>query len=99
MNEELALDLPEGEYETLAGLMIEKLEKIPAPGDQVTLNGYRLTVKEGSKRKINSIILRKIASEYPPKPSAQSSAGKEQPDAASEESPKSDSNPGDSPSK
>ena len=99
VNEELALDLPEGEYETLAGLMIEKLEKIPVPGDQVTLNGYRLTVKEGSKRKINSIILRKIASEYPPKPSAQSSTGEEHPDAASEESPKSDSNPGDSPSK
>lgn len=73
VNEELALDLPEGEYETMAGLMIEKLEKIPAAGDQVTLNGFRLTVKEASKRKINSIILRKIASEYPPKPSAQSS--------------------------
>ena len=73
VNEELALDLPEGEYETMAGLMIEKLEKIPAAGDQVTLNGFRLTVKEASKRKINSIILRKIASEYPPKSSAQSS--------------------------
>ncbi len=73
VNEELALDLPEGEYETMAGLMIEKLEKIPAAGDQVTLNGFRLTVKEASKRKINSIILRKIASESPPKPSAQSS--------------------------
>jgi len=73
VNEELALDLPEGEYETMAGLMIEKLEKIPLAGDQVTLNGFRLTVKEASKRKINSIILRKIASEYPPKPSAQSS--------------------------
>jgi len=73
VNEELALDLPEGEYETMAGLMIEKLEKIPLAGDQVTLNGFRLTVKEASKRKINSIILRKIASEYPPKPSGQSS--------------------------
>ncbi|MCZ6541783.1 MAG: hemolysin family protein [Nitrospinae bacterium] len=73
VNEELALDLPEGEYETMAGLMIEKLEKIPVAGDQVTLNGFRLTVKEASKRKINSIILRKIASENPPKPSAQSS--------------------------
>lgn len=73
VNEELALDLPEGEYETMAGLMIEKLEKIPVAGDQVTLNGFRLTVKEASKRKINSIILRKIASEYPPKSSAQSS--------------------------
>jgi len=83
VNEELALDLPEGEYETMAGLMIEKLEKIPAAGDQVTLNGFRLTVKEASKRKINSIILRKITSEYPPKPSAHSSTEEENPETPS----------------
>jgi hypothetical protein len=55
----------------MAGLMIENLEKIPMAGDQVVINGFRLTVKEASKRKINSIIVRKIASEYPPKPSHQ----------------------------
>lgn len=69
VNEELKLDIPEGDYETMAGLMIENLEKIPAAGDQIIINGFRLTVKEASKRKINSIIVRKIASEYPPKPS------------------------------
>ena len=67
VNEELKLSLPEGDYETMAGLMIENLEKIPVAGDQIVINGFRLTVKEASKRKINSIIVRKIASEYPPK--------------------------------
>lgn len=67
VNEELKLELPEGDYETLAGLMIQNLEKIPAAGDQVIAGEYRLTVKEASKRKINLIILRKIASEYPRK--------------------------------
>ena len=67
VNEELKLALPEGDYETMAGLMIENLEKIPVAGDQIVINGFRLTVKEASKRKINSIIVRKIASEYPPK--------------------------------
>ena len=71
VNEELKLDLPEGDYETMAGLMIENLEKIPVAGDQIVINGFRLTVKEASKRKINSIIVRKIASGYPPKPSHQ----------------------------
>ena len=69
VNEDLKLDLPEGDYETMAGLMIENLEKIPAAGDQIEIKGFRLTVKEASKRKINSIIVRKISSEYPPKPS------------------------------
>jgi magnesium and cobalt exporter, CNNM family len=67
VNEELKLALPEGDYETMAGLMIDNLEKIPVAGDQIVINGFRLTVKEASKRKINSIIVRKIASEYPPK--------------------------------
>jgi len=75
VNEELKLDLPEGDYETMAGLMIETLEKIPVAGDQIVLNGFRLTVKEASKRKINSIIVRKIASEYPPKQSHQTPPG------------------------
>ena len=86
VNEELELDLPEGDYETLAGLMIENLGKIPVAGDQITINGFRLTVKEASKRKINSIILRKIASEYPPKPSPQNSDAEANPDSDNGES-------------
>jgi len=65
LNEELDLDLPQGDYETVAGLMIQKLERIPGPGDQVTVDNFRLTVKEASKRKINSVILRRISSDYP----------------------------------
>lgn len=62
INEHLNLNLPKGDYETLGGLMISKLEKIPAAGEQVTIDGYRLTVKESSKRKINSIIVRELSS-------------------------------------
>ena len=61
INEVMSLNLPKGDYETLAGLIINRLEKIPAPGDQVVLSGYRLTVKDSNKRKINSVIVRKIS--------------------------------------
>ncbi|CAI2718547.1 hemolysin family protein [Nitrospina watsonii] len=64
LNEELHLDLPEGDYETVAGLMIDRLEKIPVAGDQVIVEGCRLTVKEASKRKINSVILRRLPPDY-----------------------------------
>ncbi|MFQ5449599.1 MAG: hemolysin family protein [Nitrospinaceae bacterium] len=60
INENLNLNLPAGDYETLAGLAINRLEKIPNPGEQVIVNGYRLTIKEASKRKIQSIIVRKL---------------------------------------
>ena len=60
INEKLSLNLPLGDYETLGGLMIDRLEKIPGSGDQVIEEDYRLTVKESGKRKINSIIVMKL---------------------------------------
>jgi magnesium and cobalt exporter, CNNM family len=61
INDTLNLDLPTGDYETLAGLAIHHLEKVPHPGEQVVVNDYRLTIKEASKRKIHSIIVRKLS--------------------------------------
>ena len=61
INDDLNLNLPTGDYETLAGLVIHHLEKIPNSGEQVVVNDYRLTIKEASKRKIQTIILRKLS--------------------------------------
>jgi len=55
INDDLNLNLPTGDYETLAGLVIHHLEKIPNSGEQVVVNGYRLTIKEASSR--SSIFL------------------------------------------
>ena len=60
LNETLGWDLPGGDFETIAGLVIDRLEKIPHPGDQVLTGLYRLTVKDASKRKIQSLIVRKL---------------------------------------
>lgn len=43
-NDELHLQLPEGEYETVAGLVLDRLGRLPQPGEQVQLNGVLLTV-------------------------------------------------------
>ena len=66
INETLHLGLPKGDYETLGGLIIDKLEKIPSIGAQVTVNDYRLTVKDASKRQIQSVIVLKLQAENPP---------------------------------
>ena len=57
------INLPTGDYETLAGLVLNRLETIPQPGEQVTVEDVRLTVKETSRRKIQSIIAIKIIPE------------------------------------
>ena len=60
LNDALNWDLPSGDFETLAGLTIDRLERIPNSGDQLLVGSYRLTVKEASKRKIQSLIIRKL---------------------------------------
>ena len=60
INETIKLNLPTGDYETLAGLVLNRLETIPQPGKQVTVEDVRLTVKETSRRKIQSIIAIKV---------------------------------------
>jgi len=60
INETIKLDLPTGDYETLAGLLLDRLETIPQPGEQVIINDIRLTVKETSRRKVQSVIAMKI---------------------------------------
>ena len=60
LNDALNWDLPSGDFETLAGLAVDQLERIPNSGDQLLVGSYRLTVKEASKRKIQSLIIRKL---------------------------------------
>jgi len=60
LNETLNWDLPSGDFETIAGLAIDRLERIPNSGDQVIVGPYRITVKEASKRKIQLLIIRKL---------------------------------------
>ncbi|QPJ63506.1 MAG: HlyC/CorC family transporter [Candidatus Nitronauta litoralis] len=65
INEALQLELPEGEYETIGGLIIDRLERIPSPGDQVDLGEIRLTVRESGKRKVNTVIITRIEAHGP----------------------------------
>ncbi|MGW3953785.1 hemolysin family protein [Streptomyces sp. NPDC004752] len=41
----MGLDVPEGPYETVAGLVADLLGRIPAPGDRAELPGWRLSVR------------------------------------------------------
>ncbi|MDX6355277.1 MAG: magnesium and cobalt exporter, family [Streptomyces sp.] len=44
--ERIGLRVPEGPYETLAGLVAQRLGRIPAQGDSVELAGWRIEVTE-----------------------------------------------------
>ncbi|MFF9572674.1 hemolysin family protein [Streptomyces sp. NPDC014685] len=42
----IGLDVPDGPYETVAGLVADLLGRIPAPGDRAELPGWRLSVRQ-----------------------------------------------------
>jgi putative hemolysin len=60
VREELGLDLPEGDYETIAGYVLEQLGHIPREGETVTLDGYRIAVSELRGVKIESVVVTRL---------------------------------------
>jgi len=52
LNDEYDTDLPEGDYETLAGLIIDRLLRIPAKGTVINIGKWRLEVLEASSTKV-----------------------------------------------
>ena len=60
VREELGLDLPEGDYETIAGYVLDQLGHIPHEGEIVTLDGYRIAVADVRGVKIESVVVTKL---------------------------------------
>ncbi|MEZ5244805.1 MAG: hemolysin family protein [Acidimicrobiales bacterium] len=48
-------EMPAGEYETLAGLVLDRLGEIPTPGDRCTVDGWRLEVVAMERLRIASV--------------------------------------------
>jgi len=60
VNEQLALQLPEGDYETLAGFMLERIGRLPQTGDSLVYDGIRLTVLEMQGPRIKQIEIKRV---------------------------------------
>jgi len=58
-NEEMGLNLPEGEYETVAGFILDLLGRIPKQGQQLKYKKLKLVITEMRGRKIEKILLTK----------------------------------------
>jgi magnesium and cobalt exporter, CNNM family len=59
LNDEFELDLPEGDYETIAGLIIDKLEKIPRQGTQLKAGLWTIKVMQVTDKKIERAQIQK----------------------------------------
>ncbi|MGV9292450.1 hemolysin family protein [Amycolatopsis sp. NPDC003676] len=50
--------MPEGDYETIAGLILERLGAIPAEGDAVEVDGWRLAVTSMDRHRVAEVQVR-----------------------------------------
>jgi CBS domain containing-hemolysin-like protein len=76
LNETLDWDLPKRDYETIAGLVLATLHRIPRTGEEFPIPGYAITVLEADSRRVIAV---KIA---PARPGAGSATGRERAGAA-----------------
>ena len=60
INDELELGLPEGDYQTIAGFILDRLGRIPEEGDMVEYRDLRLTVKVMDGVRIDKVGLRQV---------------------------------------
>jgi len=65
LNEELGLSLPEEEAQTLSGLVVGRLGRVPYAGEEVTLPGAVLHVLDADHRRVYRFTLRRTG---PPPP-------------------------------
>ena|GEM_PF-4381039 len=57
LNESLGIDLEEGEYDTLAGLVLERLERIPRPGERIREGKVTIEVISAEPHRIRAVRL------------------------------------------
>ena len=57
LNEKYELNLPEGDYETLGGLIFSVIGEIPAPGEEIEVPPFHITVLSMDENRINAVKL------------------------------------------
>jgi len=56
LNRALGIKVPEsGEYETVGGLLLARLGRVPSKGEQLDLDGVRFTILDADERRVNRV--------------------------------------------
>lgn len=61
LEDHFGIQIPRGEFESVGGFIIHHLGKIPKAGEKVLFGGLELTVRSAGARKIDEILVRRLA--------------------------------------
>ena len=63
LNEKYDLEIPEGEYETIAGFVVVNNEDIPETGEEITIENYRIKVLSTDGSRIETLQMKILPKE------------------------------------
>jgi len=53
----IGLEIPEGDYETIAGFLMDRLQRIPMPRDEVVHDGWTIRVRSMQRRVVVQVLI------------------------------------------
>ncbi|MDT8318025.1 MAG: transporter associated domain-containing protein, partial [bacterium] len=60
LNKTFGVDLPEDEFNTVAGLILQSLGNIPDKNEKVEYMGFEFTAKEVVEQAVKKVLIRKL---------------------------------------
>lgn len=63
IEEHLNIDLKKGRYETLSGLILDSIKRIPLSGEKFQIEGLEVTIENADERSIKKVKIKKIKAE------------------------------------
>jgi len=60
LNDEYDMDLPLGDYETIAGMIIDKLERIPRRDTKLTIGTWNIKIIQATDKRIITVEMKKL---------------------------------------
>lgn len=57
LNEKLKIHVPQGEYETLSGFLLQQFNRIPSVGDELYFANFKVRVHRASPKSIETVII------------------------------------------
>lgn len=66
LNEKYKLNLPEGEYETLAGFILSNHENIPEKGEEIFIGNFKFKILSVSETRVETVRLKVLAADSTP---------------------------------
>ncbi len=58
---DLDVELPDGDYTTIAGLVLDTMNRFPASGESIDIEGWQITIRNVGRHRITQVALRPVA--------------------------------------